>query len=415
MRVLGILIPFLILFAPQGDAEATFVEWLLRIVLLGVFFLSVSSLVLEFYARDDTKDQEEKDVEPGEIALSPIDLAEEPAKTDVLSRFKRGPVFDIENKPITTRLADEHPWPLTLKEEHLNWTERNSRAPAKLIGVTLFDERGIRLDKPKPLIHVMPPSAPGSLLVAGVSGSGKSAQAKTCILSACMTSSPRDYQLYIVDTGGKNIDYAWCEDYPHVADTLTTLDDYLELKNKIESEYTRRIDLCLQASKDSGAPISNIKEYNKWAEENGEQTLPMWDVFYDEYAEIIRQASEHDEVDVDDIHRLTQRIAQVYRKVGIITTVMTQYPLAKVLSRDLTTQILNRVSFKLSDSTATRVVLGDTVPFKPHDLPGIDQETHRGSGRMVYMQGGSFFVGQAFYPEPSFIKEMSKKIKEKWS
>lgn len=203
------------------------------------------------------------------------------------------------------------------------------------------------------------------LLVAGVTGSGKSVFLRNLLVCLTAKHTPEQLQLMIVDP--KRTDFAMFGGLPHLMNGNRVLLDAREAQERllalIHEEMPRRQDIIGQAR------VFNIQEYNR---RFPEQALPMVVAVIDEYAQLLtvipdkeRKAFEQD----------LMSLAQVGRALGLHLILATQRPSTDVVTGVLKANLPTRVALKVTTSIDSRVIL---------DQPGAENLV--GHGDMLYLE-----------------------------
>ena len=203
------------------------------------------------------------------------------------------------------------------------------------------------------------------LLVAGVTGSGKSVFLRNLLVCLTAKHPPEQLQLMIVDP--KRTDFAMFGGLPHLMDGQRVLLDAREAQQKllalIHEEMPRRQDIIGKAR------VFNIQEFNR---RFPEEALPMVVAVIDEYAQLLtvipdkeRKAFEQD----------LMSLAQVGRALGLHLILATQRPSTDVVTGVLKANLPTRVALKVTTNIDSRVIL---------DQPGAENLV--GHGDMLYME-----------------------------
>jgi len=177
------------------------------------------------------------------------------------------------------------------------------------------------------------------LLVAGVTGSGKSVFLNCLILSLIYARRPEDLQLVLVDP--KRVELSAFKGIPHllrppVTEPREALEMFVRLVVEMERRY-KLLELC---------GVRNIESYNAL----GEGKLPYIVCVVDEMADLMMTSGKALE---DQIVRL----AQMARAVGIHLVIATQKPVVKVITGQIKSNMPSRIAFAVSSATDSRVIL----------------------------------------------------------
>ncbi len=198
------------------------------------------------------------------------------------------------------------------------------------------------------------------LLVAGATGSGKSACINALITCLLCTHTPDTLRLLLVDP--KMVEMVQLNGIPHLlSPVITEVARVVETLKWATREMERRYQMF------SAAGARNIESYNQQMEAKGQPTLPFLVIFIDELADIMMAAP-------DDVERHICRIAQMARATGIHLVIATQRPSVDVVTGLIKANFPARISFAVTSQVDSRVIL---------DTPGAEQLL--GSGDMLYM------------------------------
>lgn len=184
------------------------------------------------------------------------------------------------------------------------------------------------------------------VLIAGATGSGKSAAVVSLVVSLMLTTRPDDCEIVLIDP--KRVDLTPLATVPHVrrpvAVTATTALTVLEsLVAEMRHRYT-----LLEAF-----GVANISDYNsKIVTKNGEPMRRIV-VIIDELADLIMADREAFEAQLIVL-------AQVGRAAGIHMVCATQRPSAQVVSTQLRSQLQTRLVFAVSTATDSRVAMDES-------------------------------------------------------
>jgi hypothetical protein len=188
------------------------------------------------------------------------------------------------------------------------------------------------------------PNSP-HLLVAGVTGSGKSEALLTILHGAAHYNRPDELQLLLVDP--KQTELTSLENLPHVRGSIgySGQDAIAVLKqvaNEMDARYTQ--------FGTAGEKVRNIQEYR-------ERVGPMarWLVVLDEYADLISDDAERKEIE-----SLIKRVAQKARAAGIHLILSTQKPVVEVVNTVLKANLPARIALRVNNQIESAVILAET-------------------------------------------------------
>ena len=156
------------------------------------------------------------------------------------------------------------------------------------------------------------------ILVAGTTGSGKSIFIHSIISTLIMRASPDLLRIVLVDP--KMVEMSKYKDMPHLLCPIITEPDKTKVMlTKLVDEMNHRYEIFSE-----NGMVSEIDQYNEWAEENGKELMPYIVVVLDEYADLIDRCK--------DIGLPVVSIAQKARAAGIHLLISTQRPSTNVIT-----------------------------------------------------------------------------------
>jgi S-DNA-T family DNA segregation ATPase FtsK/SpoIIIE len=181
------------------------------------------------------------------------------------------------------------------------------------------------------------------LLVAGSTGSGKSACINAMISSVLLRATPHQVRLVLVDP--KQVELNHYESIPHLLTPVITSPRMAAnaLQNLIR-EMEQRYGIM------SLARTRSLPELNRVREGRGEPPLPYIMCVIDELADLMMVAP----ADVEDA---IIRLAQKARAVGIHLVLATQSPRVDVITGMIKANVPSRIAFAVSSQTDSRVIL----------------------------------------------------------
>lgn len=202
------------------------------------------------------------------------------------------------------------------------------------------------------------------VLVAGTTGSGKSACVNAMLSSILMGASPNEVRLVLVDP--KQVELNHYEHVPHLLTPVVTSPRLAAnvLANLIVEMETRYGVM-------SQARARNLEELNRIRLKAGEAPLPHILCVIDELADLMMVAPAEVE---DSIIRLAQKS----RATGIHLVLATQRPSTDIITGTIKVNIPSRIAFSVSSQTDSRVIL---------DQGGA--ESLLGMGDMLFRNAGS--------------------------
>jgi S-DNA-T family DNA segregation ATPase FtsK/SpoIIIE len=202
------------------------------------------------------------------------------------------------------------------------------------------------------------------LLVAGTTGSGKSAAVNSMLASILLRATPHDVRLVLVDP--KQVELNHYDSIPHLLTPVITnprmaANALMNLVREMEQRYGIM----------SVARTRSLVELNRHREARGEATLPYILCVIDELADLMMVAP----ADVEDS---IIRLAQKARAVGIHLVLATQSPRVDVITGMIKANVPSRIAFAVSSQIDSRVIL---------DQNGA--ESLLGAGDMLFAPIGS--------------------------
>jgi S-DNA-T family DNA segregation ATPase FtsK/SpoIIIE len=201
------------------------------------------------------------------------------------------------------------------------------------------------------------------VLVAGTTGSGKSACVNAILSSILMAASPNEVRLVLVDP--KQVELNHYENVPHLLTPVVTSPRLAAnvLANLIVEMETRYGVM-------SQARARNLEELNRIRLKAGEAPLPHILCVIDELADLMMVAPAEVE---DSIIRLAQKS----RATGIHLVLATQRPSTDIITGTIKVNIPSRIAFSVSSQTDSRVILDQGGA---ESLLGMGDMLFRGAG-----------------------------------
>ena len=221
-----------------------------------------------------------------------------------------------------------------------------------------------------------------NLLVAGVTGAGKSVFLHDIILSILYRARPDEVRLLLFDM--KKIEFPLLNDIPHmmqpaVVDTDTGMDVLMALRD----EKDRRLYEMARAN------TACIEDYNAKAA----VPLPRIVVIIDEYMEfIIRKTDEEYEKErVEMFNAVLEEIAAQSRAAGIHLILATQRPSPDIITDRIKAALPCRASFVVVDGRESRIILNRT-----------GAERLLGQGDMILTRNDS---GEGIHAQAAYVSD----------
>ncbi|MBM3146410.1 MAG: DNA translocase FtsK [Actinobacteria bacterium] len=211
------------------------------------------------------------------------------------------------------------------------------------------------------------------LLVAGTTGSGKSACINCFLSGVLLRATPGQVRLILIDP--KKVELSHFDGVPHLlTPVVTDMRKAGYVLANVVHEMERRYELMAATGNSQ-----NLRDLNKKRLKAGEQALPYIVLVIDELADLMMVAP-------NDVESAITRLGQLGRGAGVHMVVATQRPSVDVITGLIKSNIPSRIAFAVSSQTDSRVILdtggaesllgeGDML-FSPH-----------GSLRMLRVQG----------------------------
>jgi hypothetical protein len=183
------------------------------------------------------------------------------------------------------------------------------------------------------------------LLIAGITGSGKSIALETLLHGLVRSKTPAELELMLVDPKGTEL--RAFEQLPHLrgevgfdaTDAITLLQDGVD-------EMDRRLAIFRTAR------VRSLQEYNRAV--GADERVPWRLIVLDEYADLTS-----DKADRKKIEALLQRLAQKARSSGIHLIIATQKPSAEVISTTVRSNLGAQLALRVKTSSDSRVIMDE--------------------------------------------------------
>ena len=231
------------------------------------------------------------------------------------------------------------------------------------------------------------------LLIAGQTGSGKSAGLNSLIVSLLYKSSPDDLRFILIDP--KRVEFSKFRGMPHLLfeKTITEPGEALNALKWADKEMNRRYTVLQKYA------CSKLAEYNSMPDvRSGKLSkLPHIVIIIDELANLMQSSVS------GEIENKISSIAALARAAGIHLIVATQRPSADVITGTIKANLTSRIAFKVPDATNSRIII---------DVVGA--ESLAGDGDMLFYPQdayapkrvqGSFVSGEEVLAVVSHLKE----------
>ena len=189
------------------------------------------------------------------------------------------------------------------------------------------------------------------LLIAGTTGSGKSACLNSLIISLIYKSSPEDVKLILVDP--KCVEFVSYSGLPHmlIPNPITDVNQAIKAFSWVRDEMNRRYKV-LQEHR-----FRNIEEYNNSDKVKNKEIdkLPFIVFIVDEYAELMCSTGGSDKKKVLETH--IQSLTQKARAAGIHLILATQRPSRDVVTGTIKSNLPGKIAFKVANGVNSQVIL----------------------------------------------------------
>lgn len=198
------------------------------------------------------------------------------------------------------------------------------------------------------------------LLIAGATGTGKSAGINSMIACLLLTHTPDTLRFLMVDP--KMVELSIYNGIPHLlSPVVTEVDKAAGVLFWAVKEMERRYTLCSKVN------ARDLERYNTHLRKRGEKPLPYIVVIVDEMADLMMAAPE-------EVEKHVCRLAQMARAVGIHLIIATQRPSVDVITGLIKANFPSRISLAVTSQIDSRVIL---------DVPGAERLLGRGD--MLFM------------------------------
>ncbi|NTV52112.1 MAG: DNA translocase FtsK, partial [Candidatus Firestonebacteria bacterium] len=209
------------------------------------------------------------------------------------------------------------------------------------------------------------------LLVAGATGSGKSACVNSIICSLLYRATPREVRFLMIDP--KRVELTMYNAIPHLKSPVITDAQQAAMALKLlVKEMEDRYKLFATAG------VRDIAAFNRQAAQTREAGapdtpphMPYIIVFIDEFADLMM-------VSANEVENAVTRLAQMARGVGIHLVLATQRPSVDVITGVIKANFPSRIAFQVSSKVDSRTIL---------DANGADALLGRGD--MLYSPASS--------------------------
>ena len=178
------------------------------------------------------------------------------------------------------------------------------------------------------------------MLIAGATGSGKSAMINAFLTSLLYRNSPNDLKLILVDP--KRVELGLYNNIPHLlTPVIVEPEKCISALKWAVAEMERRYRLLQDVGN------RNIIEYNK---AHPDEAMPYIVIVIDEMADLMVLAAA-------DVESLIVRLAQMARAIGIHLVLATQRPSVDVITGIIKANIPARLAFSVASQVDSRTIL----------------------------------------------------------
>ena len=182
------------------------------------------------------------------------------------------------------------------------------------------------------------------LLVAGTTNSGKSICLRSIAICLAMNNTPEQLRFVMIDP--KRVEFYHFNGLPH-------------LLGKVETEFERSIAVLQWAVQEmknryklfETVGARKLENYNKYARENGQKTLPYIVIIIDEMSELMRGADKQGQECIDTL-------ASLARATGMHLILATQRPDTTIITGKIKTNIPARIALTVASAVDSRVIMG---------------------------------------------------------
>jgi S-DNA-T family DNA segregation ATPase FtsK/SpoIIIE len=229
-----------------------------------------------------------------------------------------------------------------------------------------------------PLLVRLPSPQVAHLLVAGTTGSGKSALAQTIIASLALNHRPSQIGFVLIDP--KRRAFGPLAGLPHL------LRPVLSEVDVIAHTLARLVELMLQRDREGRKPIMA-----------GEPGEPRVVVVIDELADLLMTGTGRERNTGAEIQHSLTRLAQRGREAGIHLVACTQKPVSHVVGSLAKANFPVRLVGRVTSAEEAKMATG---------YPGTGAERLRGPGDFIAITGGRVSRFQAAYLSEREMKEL---------
>lgn len=227
------------------------------------------------------------------------------------------------------------------------------------------------------------------LLMAGGTGSGKSAGLNTMLMSLLCTKTPDELKLILIDP--KRLEFSPYADIAHLLFPIVTESTHaLQVLKWAVAAMQERYDIMAQAG------VRNIGEYQKLSTKDTTlKTMPFIVIIIDELADLMMTSGK-------DVEHALTRLAQMARAAGIHLIVATQRPSVDVITGLIKVNFPSRIAFKVTSKVDSRTII-DTMGAEK--LLGKGDMLFLDSAGVLRRVHGAYATDEEIRAVIAFIKE----------
>lgn len=197
-------------------------------------------------------------------------------------------------------------------------------------------------------------------LIAGATGTGKSSLLNTIIVKIAEQYSPEEVQLYLLDYK-EGVEFFIYENHPNVKVLLLDNQNREFAQRKLEEfdqHIKKRSDAFIALSRQAGEVISDIRQYNRYAD----QRMPRLILLIDEFRHLFEGVNYKTR---DYLDQIIARVAQQGRGFGLHLLFCSQSFNNVGWSASTKQQFELRIAFKVADANACASIMDhkNTTPI----------------------------------------------------